>query len=253
MGVTNSHFVVGLIPARWGSSRFPGKPLHIIAGKPLIQHVWERVQQCKSLNRIAIATDDERIEQVAKQFGAEVIMTSPDHPSGSDRLAEAVTHIPEATHIINIQGDEPLIEPELIDNLATSLLLDESLSMATVACPITEEEDITNPNIVKVVLNQKDEALYFSRSPIPFARNPIITPFLRHLGVYAYRRDFLENYVRWEPTPLEQTESLEQLRALENGAKIKVIITQDFGIGVDTPEQADQVEQILIQQQSSSN
>lgn len=238
--------IIGLIPARWGSSRFPGKPLHPIAGKPLVQHVWERVSQCSRLDDMAIATDDERILEAALAFGAKAIMTSPDHPSGSDRLAEAVQAFPSATHIVNIQGDEPLIDPALIDRLAGVLAADPALPMATVACLIDREEDLDNPNIVKVVLAGSGDALYFSRSVIPFARNSRISSPLRHLGIYAYRRDFLENYVRWKPTPLELTESLEQLRALENGAKIRVILTDHVSVGVDTPEQAAQVEQILL-------
>lgn len=240
------HHIIGLIPARWGSSRFPGKPLHPIAGKPLVQHVWERVSLCSRLDDIAIATDDKRIFDAALAFGAKAIMTSPDHPSGSDRLAEAVQTFPSATHVVNIQGDEPLIDPALIDRLAGALVADPALSMATVACPIGQEDDLNNPNIVKVALAGNGDALYFSRSVIPYARNARVTPALRHLGIYAYRRDFLENYVRWEPTPLEKTESLEQLRALENGARIRVILTDHVSVGVDTPEQAIQVEQILL-------
>lgn len=240
------HHIIGLIPARWGSSRFPGKPLHPIAGKPLVQHVWERVSLCSRLDDIAIATDDKRIFDAALAFGAKAIMTSPDHPSGSDRLAEAVQTFPSATHVVNIQGDEPLIDPALIDRLAGALVADPALSMATVACSIGQEDDLNNPNIVKVALAGNGDALYFSRSVIPYARNARVTPALRHLGIYAYRRDFLENYVRWEPTPLEKTESLEQLRALENGARIRVILTDHVSVGVDTPEQAVQVEQILL-------
>lgn len=240
------HHIIGLIPARWGSSRFPGKPLHPIAGKPLVQHVWERVSLCSRLDDIAIATDDKRIFDAALAFGAKAIMTSPDHPSGSDRLAEAVQTFPSATHVVNIQGDEPLIDPALIDRLAGALVADPALSMATVACPIGQEDDLNNPNIVKVALAGNGDALYFSRSVIPYARNARVTPALRHLGIYAYCRDFLENYVRWEPTPLEKTESLEQLRALENGARIRVILTDHVSVGVDTPEQAVQVEQILL-------
>lgn len=241
-----AHQVIGLIPARWGSSRFPGKPLHLLAGKPLVQHVWERVRQCSGLADVAIATDDERIRAAAEGFGAKVIMTSPDHPSGSDRLAEAVKSFPGATHVVNVQGDEPLIDPVLVDALAASLVNDATLSMATAACPIRSEKDFHDANVVKVVLARNGDALYFSRSPIPFPRNPLEPPALRHLGIYAYRRDFLENYVSWSPTPLEQAESLEQLRALENGARIRVILTEHDGVGVDTPEQAVLVEQLII-------
>lgn len=238
--------VIGLIPARWASTRFPGKPLHMIAGKPLVQHVWERVSQCQLLHAVAIATDDERIRQAAEGFGAQVVMTSPDHPSGSDRLAEAVRSFPGATHVVNIQGDEPLIDVELIDSLVRSLLGDRDLAMATAACPIEAEEDFRDPNVVKVVLAHNGDALYFSRAPIPWPRNKPDSSPLRHLGIYAYRRDFLENYVKWAPSPLEQTESLEQLRALENGARIRVVLTKHNGIGVDTPEQARIVENLIL-------
>lgn len=246
---SHADYVIGLIPSRWASTRFPGKPLHLIAGKPLVQHVWERVIQSELLDEVAIATDDERIQKAAEGFGAKVIMTSPDHPSGSDRLAEAVQAFPKATHVVNIQGDEPLIEVDLIDSLVRSLLNDRGLAMATAASPIHTEEDFNNPNIVKVVLANNGDALYFSRAPIPWPRNSPQSPALRHLGIYAYRRDFLENYVAWPPSPLELTESLEQLRALENGARIRVIPTEHDGIGVDTPEQALIVENILLQNQ----
>lgn len=239
-------YVIGLIPARWASTRFPGKPLHAIAGKPLVQHVWERVSKCSALDAIAIATDDERIKKVAEGFGAKVVMTSPDHPSGSDRLAEAVQSFPEATHVVNIQGDEPLIDPELIDSLVKSLLGDRDLAMATAACPIESEADFHDSNVVKVVLAHNGDALYFSRAPIPWPRNKPSSPPLRHLGIYAYRRDFLEKYVTWPPSPLECTESLEQLRALENGARIRVVRTEHAGIGVDTPEQAQFVESLIL-------
>lgn len=242
---TKTH-VIGMIPARWASTRFPGKPLHIIAGKPLVQHVWERCQNCSNLDSIIVATDDERISTVAQEFGAEVVMTSPHHPTGTDRLAEAAAKIPQATHIINIQGDEPMIEPALIDELASSLLADPDLSMATAANEITDDTLINDANVVKVVLKLNGDALYFSRSPLPYRRSA--SPDLklyRHKGIYAYRRDFLENFVTWDPSPLELAESLEQLRALENNARIKVIITDDTSGGVDTLEQANELEALL--------
>ncbi len=235
-----------MIPARWASTRFPGKPLHIIAGKPLVQHVWERCQKCSNLDSIIVATDDERISAVAQEFGAEVVMTSPDHPTGTDRLAEAAAKFPYATHIINIQGDEPMIEPALIDDLASALLADSDLAIATAANEITDDALMSDPNVVKVVLRLDGDALYFSRSPLPFQRSgsPALKLY-RHKGIYAYRRDFLENFVTWEPSPLELAESLEQLRALENGARIKVIITDDTSGGVDTLEQANELEAFL--------
>lgn len=242
---TTKH-VIGMIPARWASTRFPGKPLHIIAGKPLVQHVWERCQKCSKLDSIIVATDDERISAAALEFGAEVVMTSPDHPTGTDRLAEAAAILPHATHIINIQGDEPMIEPALIDELASALLADSDLAMATAANEINDESLIAEPNVVKVVLKLNHDALYFSRSPLPYMRaeSPELKVY-RHKGIYAYRRDFLENFVTWDPSPLELAESLEQLRALENGARIKVIITDDTSGGIDTLEQANALEQQL--------
>ena len=193
-----------------------------------------------------IATDDSRIAQACEAFGANVIMTSVDHPTGTDRIAEVAASQSEATHIINIQGDEPLIEPQLIDQLAQALIEDAGVSMATAANVITEDAMMEDPNVVKVVLANNGDALYFSRSPLPFRRSE--SPDLqlyRHKGIYAYRRDFLQQFVTWPPSPLELAESLEQLRALENNARIKVLITDDESPGVDTPEQADAIEKLL--------
>ena len=244
----NTH-IIGMIPARWASTRFPGKPLHNIAGKPLLQHVWERCQNCSKLDSIIVATDDERIAIVARDFGAEVVMTATDHTTGTDRLAEAVAQYPQGSHIINIQGDEPMIEPSLIDQLAQSLIDNPALSMATAANEISNNELMNDPNVVKVVLKKNGEALYFSRSPLPFKRsNSPDLKLYRHKGIYAYRRDFLENFVNWNPTPLEVAESLEQLRALENDARIKVIITDDESGGIDTLEQANELETFLKSQ-----
>jgi len=173
-------------------------------------------------------------------------MTREDHPSGTDRIAEAALSYPEATHLVNIQGDEPLIEPSLIDELASALTSDPALEMATAANPINSETDIDDPNVVKVVLTTSGKALYFSRSAIPFQRNSVPgLSILRHKGIYAYRNDFIQRFISWSPSSLEQAESLEQLRALENGASIKVIITDDDSIGVDTPAQALEIESIL--------
>ena len=244
--------VIGVIPSRWGSTRFPGKPLHLIAGKPLVQHVWDQCQKCNHLDSVVIATDDERIEAACKSFGADVIMTSSDHPTGSDRIAEVLTKLPAATHAVNIQGDEPLIDPALIDSLAQLMRDDSSLEMATAASPLTEAKDIADPNIVKVVLNEASDALYFSRSPIPYQRTtPDELVIYRHIGLYAYRRDFLKKFLSWEPTLIEKTESLEQLRALSHGTRIQVSLTDHVAPGVDTPEQAAAIEQ-LLQQTSES-
>lgn len=238
--------VIGLIPARWASTRFPGKPLHLIANKPLIQHVWERCQECSHLDQIIVATDDQRIYDAAIGFGAEVVMTANNHPTGTDRIAEAAAAFPDASHVINIQGDEPLIDPELIDQLTLAVTQDSDLAMATAANEIDDDQLINDPNVVKVVLKHNHDALYFSRSPLPFRRSesPALKLY-RHKGIYAYRKDFLQDFVSWEPSPLELAESLEQLRALENNARIKVIITTDESGGIDTLEQANELEHFL--------
>ena len=244
---TTATYILGVLPARWGSTRFPGKPLHIIAGKPLIQHVWERCQACTRLDEIIVATDDRRIYEAVSAFGGKAVLTSPDHPTGTDRIAEAAMAVPQATHIINIQGDEPLIDPALIDELAAVMAADSSLDMATAANPMDPADPaVQDPNVVKVAVALDGRALYFSRSPLPFFRNPVDgLPVLRHKGIYAYQRSFLDRFITWPPSPLEKVESLEQLRALENGASIHVILTSDTSPGVDTLEQAHEIERLL--------
>ena len=236
---------LGVIPARWGSTRFPGKILHPIAGKPLVQHVWERCGECANLGEIVIATDDERIFAAAESFGAKACMTSPNHPSGTDRIAEVAQQFPDYQSIVNIQGDEPLISPALIDELARSLHDDPGLEMVTAANPLTDKDLLNDSNVVKVVFGTSGKALYFSRSAIPFERNTGHAQFFRHKGIYGYQRDFLLQFVTWEPSALEQCEGLEQLRALENGARIHVVITDDESPGVDTLKQAEQVSLLL--------
>ena len=254
MDTDSNNYVLGIIPARWASTRFPGKPLHLIAGKPLVQHVWERCLECSKLDSIIVATDDDRIADVCRSFGANVAMTAADHPTGTDRIAEAAAAVPQATHLINIQGDEPLIEPSLIDQLASALLADPALEMATAANAIDDEALMNDPNVVKCVLKQNGDALYFSRSPLPFQRSasPELTCY-RHKGIYAYRKDFLQQFIQWPPSPLELAESLEQLRALENNARIRVIITDDTSGGVDTLEQAQQLETFLLSKNASAD
>lgn len=234
-----------VIPARYASTRFPGKPLHLIAGKPLVRHVWERCREAGLASGVVIATDDDRIAEAARGFGAEVAMTRSDHPSGTDRLAEVAGQRPEATHFLNVQGDEPLINPALLDLMIAALRDTPGLPMITAASPLAEGPEADNPNIVKVVLTTTGDALYFSRSRIPYARHAPALPCHRHLGVYGYSRDFLLRFVAWPPSPLETTESLEQLRALENGARLRVVITTDESPGVDTPDQAREVERLI--------
>jgi 3-deoxy-manno-octulosonate cytidylyltransferase (CMP-KDO synthetase) len=230
---------VGIIPARWGSTRFPGKALHEIAGKPLLRYVWERCRRAKKLDRLIIATDDFRIAEAAFDWGAEVAMTSANHASGADRIAEVAGKLKQFAHVINIQGDEPLIDPKLIDRLVRALQRDRKLEMITAAHPFSDPREAESPHQVKVVLSQKGEALYFSRAAIPFVRDASTQlQYFRHQGIYGYRRDLLLRFVRWKTSPLEQAESLEQLRALENGVKIQVVMTGSGSPGVDTPEDA---------------
>lgn len=232
--------VLGVIPARWGSTRFPGKPLHPIAGKPLVQHVWERCRQCRQLGELTVATDDARIAAAVEGFGGHVTLTREDHPSGTDRVAEVAAAFPGMSHILNIQGDEPLIDPALIDQLAAALLADPDLPMVTAANPVAADDPaLDDPNVVKAVIDRQGNALYFSRSRIPHPRSaPEDRICYRHKGIYGFRRDFLFDFVAWPPSLLERVEGLEQLRALENGARIRVVLTDDASPGVDTPEQA---------------
>ena len=235
-----------VIPARWGSTRFPGKALHAINGKPLVQHVWERCQHCEAVDDVVIATDDERIIAAAEAFGAKAMMTSLHHPSGTDRVAEAARAFPEHSIIINVQGDEPLISPALIDQLALALLDDASIKMITAAAAIHDAAQVNDPNVVKVVLDVRGDGLYFSRSTLPYIRdNSVAVQHLRHLGIYGFSSDFLHEFVAWPPSMLEKAECLEQLRAVENGVRIRVVLTDDISPGVDTPQQAQAVEALM--------
>lgn len=235
--------IVGVIPARFASSRFPGKPVASIAGKPMIQHVWERACLSRYLQRVLIATDDDRIGQVARAFGADVAWTRSDHVSGTDRVAEAAAST-NAQIIVNIQGDEPLIDPAAIDTAILSLLDDPGTEMGTLKKRITASEDLHNPNIVKVVTDHNGYALYFSRAAIPYCRESSAV-YWRHVGLYVYRRGLLMNYSNLKPGVLEQAEKLEQLRALENGIPIRVAETEYETIGVDTPEDLEAVEKLF--------
>jgi 3-deoxy-manno-octulosonate cytidylyltransferase (CMP-KDO synthetase) len=237
---------VGIIPARWGSTRFPGKALHEIAGQPLLRHVWERCRKAKKLDRVIIATDDFRIAEAAFDWGAEIAMTSANHASGTDRIAQVAAKLKQFAHIINIQGDEPLIDPKLIDRLVRELQRDKKIEMITAAHPFDDPREADSPHQVKVVVSRQGEALYFSRAAIPFVREASVSPrYFRHQGIYGYRRELLLRFVRWKTSPLERAESLEQLRALENGVRIRVVMTGSGSPGVDTPEDARTMERLM--------
>ena len=244
-----------IIPARYASSRLPRKPLADIVGKPMIQHVWKKAQQAGA-NRVIIATDHEEIEKVAKAFGAEVCMTSTEHNSGTERLSEVIEKMAIADDevIVNVQGDEPLIPSVIIQQVAQNLA-ENQVNMAPLAVKLETKEELFNPNCVKVVTDQKGMALYFSRATIPFARDHFADcddafvasqPYLRHIGIYAYRAKFVNQYIRWQPTVLEKLESLEQLRALWYGEKIHVELAKEAPqVGVDTLEDLERVRAIL--------
>lgn len=243
-----------IIPARYASTRFPGKPLALINGLPMIQHVCQRVAQADTVERVIVATDDQRIAQAVSAFGGEVAMTRADHPTGTDRLAEVAAQL-DAELIVNVQGDEPLIDPRMVDQAVAPLLTNAAIKMGTLASRIDETEDFYNPNVVKVVKDRQGLALYFSRAPIPWPRDLsrdqlaaalAEVALYRHIGLYVYRRDFLLQYPHLPKTPLESLENLEQLRALEQGVKLHVAETEFACHGVDTPEDLERVSRLML-------
>ena len=227
--------VLCIIPARYASTRLPGKPLRDIAGKPMIVRVYERATGAQRVHEVVVATDDERIRAAVEEHGGNAVMTRADHATGTDRLAEVAAQRPDCDLIINVQGDEPLIDPAVIDALVAPFEHDDALMMATAKTEITDAAEMENPNNVKVVTDRTGNALYFSRARIPYARNAGAKVY-KHIGIYAYRRDFLLAYAKMAQTELEYSESLEQLRALENGYRIRVVETDAVFIGVDTEE-----------------
>lgn len=243
--------ILGVVPARFASSRFPGKALALLAGKPMVQHVYERAKMCRYLSDVLVATDDERIADAVRRFDGRVRLTLPDHPTGTDRLAE-VASSETASLYVNIQGDEPLIDPEAVDASVLSVLADDEVAMGTLKKRIVEPDEITNPNVVKVVSNLLNDAIYFSRSPIPFERDAYTgaSIYFKHIGVYVYRRDFLLQYPDLKVGPLEQSERLEQLRALENGYRIRVVETDYESIGVDTPGDLERVNRLFVAEEA---
>lgn len=237
--------VLGVIPARYGSTRFPGKPLALLAGKPLIEHVYQRAKKARNLDELIVATDDQRIFAAVKEFGGKVMMTSRKHQSGTDRVAEVASYY-NPQIVVNIQGDEPLINPIVIEKAVEPLLKNKEVIMSTLVRKFAQEKELVNPDLVKVVLDKDNYALYFSRSIIPYQREKTNRiKFYQHFGLYVYRKKFLEKITRIKPSPLEKTEQLEQLRVLENGFKIKVVITSYFSLPVDRPEDLERVAQWL--------
>ena len=242
----NKQKVIGVIPARYGSSRFPGKVLAEIKGKPMIQWVYEQACQSKLLDRIFVAVDDERVLKCVEGFGGPAVMTSPEHQSGTDRIAEAVKNI-DADIVVNIQGDQPLLDSEMIDEAVLPLIEDTAVQMSTIKTKISEE-DYLDPAVVKVVTDENDNALYFSRSLIPYSRDNTTISVYEHVGLYVYRKEFLFAISKLPPSYLEKIEMLEQLRVMEKGYKIKVIETkskQAAGVSVDTPEDLAKVEKLI--------
>lgn len=237
--------VIAVIPARYGSTRFEGKPLAMICGKPMIQHVYENASKCSQIDRLIVATDDERIERVVRGFGGEVCMTEPTHTSGTDRVAEVMRRY-QSDIVVNVQGDEPLLTSEAITEALKPFFGDGMVLMSTLKTRILDHAEVTDPNVVKVVTDQKGFALYFSRSPIPFYDGLCgLSEMFRHVGIYVYTRDFLLTFSRLPQTTLEKRERLEQLRALEHGYKIQVVETKYRPIGVDTPEDIIRAERAL--------
>lgn len=236
--------IIGVIPARWASSRLPGKPLADLCGKPVIQHTYEQCRKTRSLSRIIVATDDKRIFDAVQGFGGEGAMTSSEHPNGTSRVAEVVADI-DCDYVINIQGDEPMIDPRVIDQLC-DVLVKSPCPMATLSCPFESDDEANDPNNVKVVTGLDGRALYFSRSRIPFARSgsPVV---YKHIGIYGYRKDFLPVYLNLSETPLSEAESLEQLRVLEHGYDIAVAVSEypDNGVGINTPHDLELARKIM--------
>jgi 3-deoxy-manno-octulosonate cytidylyltransferase (CMP-KDO synthetase) len=245
---SSSRNVLAVIPARYGSTRLPGKPLASIAGRPMIQHVVERVKLSKDVSRVLVATDDERIKKAVEGFGGEAMLTRADNRTGTDRVAEVAAHIPAEIYI-NIQGDEPLMDPGTVDAVVAEMLDDESVQLATPCSAITEQKEIMDPNIVKAVQDFEGNALYFSRAPIPWVRDsggvPVAAKHWKHIGLYGYRRDALLEFPTLPPGELERIEQLEQLRWLENGFRIRVVETDYNAVSVDVPADIQKVEQLL--------
>ncbi len=236
---------IGIIPARYGATRFEGKVLADLMGKPVIQHVWENAKRASTLADLIVATDDVKVKEEVERFGGKVVLTAKEHKTGTDRLREVVNPI-DTKVVVNIQADEPLLHPSMIDDIVRPLLEDKGILMTTLKKKITDPEDLRNPNVVKVVTDKNGYALYFSRSPIPFPRFHDGVVFYKHIGLYGFTKEFLFTFTNLPVSALENIEGLEQLRVLENGYRIKVAETQFDTIGIDTPEDLERAKEVLI-------
>ena len=228
--------LLAVIPARYDSSRFPGKPLVMIGDRPMVQRVYEAAQSCPAFDKVVVATDSEQVAACVRSFGGAVEMTSADHETGTDRVAEVAERYPDMGAIANVQGDQPFVTTEMLTQLVAPYLAGKNPDMTTLACPLDSDAAYADPNTVKVLCDRHQQALYFSRAPIPFYRKQVPVPVYHHLGLYAFRRDFLARYSQLEPTPLEQCEALEQLRVLEHGYRIMVCPTETSILEINTPE-----------------
>lgn len=248
--------IVAVIPARHGSTRLPGKPLIKLCGKPMVQHVYERVKAAKLVDRVIVATDDDSILETVHTFGGEAVMTPKEVRTGSDRIAIVAKNLPDAGLIVNVQGDEPLIDPRMVDEAIKPLVQDKKIRVGTLVKKITSAEELSNPNVVKVVLDQNGDAIYFSRSTIPYLRDMrestrwhLEYPYFKHIGLYVFRRDFLLSFTAWDESPLEKAEKLEQLRIIEHGVKIHATITEFDSIPVDTVDDVTKVERCMARKE----
>ncbi len=229
--------ILAVIPARYDSQRLPGKVLSKINDRPMVQWVYEAAKNCADFSKVVVATDNETVADCVKQFGGEVEMTSSNHMTGTDRVAEVAKRYPEMTAVANVQGDQPFVTPEILSQLISPYLRGESPEMTTVACPLDMDTGYNDPNTVKVLCDQRNRAIYFSRSPIPYFRNPVKVPVFHHLGLYAFHQDFLEQYTKLTPTPIESCEGLEQLRAIEHGFAIQVCLIEKALMEVNTSDE----------------
>jgi len=237
--------ILCVIPSRIASTRLPSKPLLLLQGKPLVQWVYENASRCKVINEVIVATDNEKIVALIERLGGKAVMTDPALQTGTDRVAAVAEKFPDYDVVINLQGDEPFVKPRMLEQLVAPYVQGENPAMTTLAYPISMEEEYTNPGVVKVITDQEGYALYFSRAPIPYFRQQVTAPVFHHIGLYAFRRDFLMQYPRLSQTPLEKAESLEQLRAMEHGYRIKVCLTQERTLEINTPEELQAAEHFV--------